>query len=452
MYSKYAGRNSIIDYGYGFVNCNGTSPTSISLNFMEGCMPQGNDPNAPPGTPPTFALYNISATGLKNSLFSNSKCEGTPDRTEMATYEQMEFNQCFLNDGDVMEEDSKSTRTISSFMIGKPTPTRTLFPYVLTENFVSPNCTGPTKEAHIDVSGLCDISYNYTAAPTSQNPNNYNKTRVPGSFKVSGEGVNRYREEFSDDNCQFPTGSKFSDGQLGICMPVSDFSGQVKSSKITGITNLDDVFGKFVGYLTNFNYLGNDCSGGLASLTVQDTSNTCYPGSSSSGAALYYKQSCNATSLLFATYSENTCDNSQVQSVSARPPSCYNNSPQDMEGVARSSKTTCMVSPATNPNPTPVQQPTTKPAPTPTKNSPTKNSPTKNSPTKNSPTKNSPTKNSPTKPKSPVKTPTKPKSPVKTPTKPKAPVKTPTKPKAPVKTPTKPKAPVKTPTKPNNQQ
>ena len=390
---------------------------------MEGCMLQGNE---------TYATYNISATGVENSLFSNSKCQGPPDSTEKYTYAQMEFNQCFLNDGPEMKEDAKSTRAISSFMIGQPIPTKTLFPYVLTENFASPDCTGPAKEAHIDVSGLCDIRYNYTAAPTPQNPNNYNKTRLPGSFKVSGEGVNRYNEQFSDDNCQFSTGSKVSDGQLGVCMTFSGPSNQVKSSKFTGITNLDDVFGKFVGYLTNFNYLGKNCTGGLASLTLQDTSKTCYPGSYSTGGAVYIKQSCNATSLFYTTYSESTCDNSKVQSVSSRPPSCYNNQPEDMDSVAKSSKTACMVSA------TPAPAPTTKPAPAPTPANPV----------------NSPVK-TPTKPKSPAPTkrnspaPTKRKSPA--PTKPKSPVKTPTKPKSPVKTPTKPNPSKPTPSKPNQQ-
>lgn len=438
MYSKYAGRKFIIEYGYGVEDCNSNSLTSIALGFTEGCMSQNGDPGNP--GPPTYATYNISSMGIEFSLFSNSKCEGPPDSKEFITYEQMEFNRCFPNDGDVLDEDNKSSKTVTTFMIaptrnptraptykkGAPTPRPTLiptmqrFPYVLTENFESSDCTGPAMYAHIDVSGICDIGYSYVFAPTAQDPNNYNKTREAGSFKISGEGANRFRQQFSDDKCQTPVGPKRSDGPLGNCLTSSssDPSSVVRSSKFTGITNLDGLFKKFEGYLANSNYLGKDCTGGLTSVSLQDTSKTCYPGSGYNGGGFFYKQTCNATSLFYKSYSDSTCGDSQLQSVSTYKPSCYNKSPESIDNVALSSKQACMVpipvtkSPVKQPTPSvkptvksPVTQPTTKPAPSP----PTKTAPTKPAPTTTAPTKPSPKpapKPTPTKP-APGKQPTK---------------------------------------------
>jgi hypothetical protein len=203
----------------------------------------------------------------------------------------LEFNQCHPNDGDDPDEDRKSSREVTTFLLaptraptpaptykkGAPTPKPTAsptlqkFPYLLTENFASNDCTGPGKDVYVEVTGVCDIHFSYTLAPTAENPNNYEKTQQPGSFKISAEGGNRYKESFSDDQCLISTAPKRTEGTLGFCMPVtsSDPSNPTRSAKYSGITNLNDLLEKYPGYLVYSDYLGNDCTGGLTSLFLQ---------------------------------------------------------------------------------------------------------------------------------------------------------------------------------------
>ena len=282
MYSKFSTRNFFISYGYGFNNCGGTSPVTISLNFMEGCLPEEVG----------YATYKFSATGAEVKKYSDSACNTAPLESINYTYDQLEFNQCHPNDGDNPDEDRKSSREVTTFLLaptraptpaptykkGAPTPRPTAsptlqkFPYLLTENFASTDCTGPAKDIYIDVSAVCDVSFSYQLAPTAENPNNYAKTLNPGSFKISAEGGHRYRESFSDDKCLTPTAPKRIEGTLGLCMTAtsSDPSNPTRSStKYSGITNLNDLYQKYPGYLVYSDYLGNDCTGGLTSLFFQ---------------------------------------------------------------------------------------------------------------------------------------------------------------------------------------
>ena len=221
-------------------------------------------------------------------------------------------------------------------------PTLQKFPYLLTENFASNDCTGPGKDVYVEVTGVCNIHFSYTLAPTAENPNNYEKTQQPGSFKISAEGVNRYKESFSDDKCLTPTAPKRTEGTLGFCMPVtsSDPSNPTRSTKYSGITNLNDLLEKYPGYLVYSDYLGNDCTGGLTSLFLQDPSKTCYPNPSTPDAS-YSKSTCDAASLYTEAYSDATCT-TQV-AIYPYPPTCRNKSPEEISSVAKSSKTTCSV-------------------------------------------------------------------------------------------------------------
>ena len=326
---------------------------------MDGCIPQTGDQDVLTGF---YETYTFSATGAVVRKYSNNACQGIPDETIESTYDEMEFNQCQPNDRD---EDKKSSRQVTKFLLvpttfptraptyknGAPTPiptpapTRQKFPYVLTENFVSTDCSGPAKEAHIDVSGVCDISFDY-------NPSNDEKTQNPGSYKISGEGAHRYKESFSDDKCTISNGKR-SDGPLGLCMQITNYgpdnqitnsgpNNQIKSAKFTGITNLNDLFNKYPGYLVYSDYLDNDCNGGLHSLTLQDPSKTCSPNDSGMGAA-FYKASCNATTLFSEKYSDDTC----TSRLSRFPykPSCRNKTPGEIYSVAKSSKESCSTLP-----------------------------------------------------------------------------------------------------------
>jgi len=394
LYNKYSDRNFYITYGYGFDNCAGSSPTNIYLNFMEGCVPQTDNGKANG----KYSTYTFTATGVIVKEYTDNACTGSFTTTTL-TYNDIGFNKCNPNE----DEDAKSTLSTSTFLLvptqiptraptyapGKPTPRPTvaptiqIFPYVLTENFLSTNCAGPVAQAHVDVTGICDISYTWTQIPG--NPDHYDKTRNPGSFKRSAEGANRYRQEFSDDNCQTSKGSKHDDGPLGQCISVtsSDPKNPVKSTKLTGITKIDDLPKKYPGYVAYADYLGDNCDGSLVSLSLQDQTKTCWSNTGADAIAPYGKTTCDYNSFYSEAYSDATCTK-QVVKYPYQQESCRKKSLEEISSVAKSSKTTCNVlpgppskSPTSAPTLKPTSAPTLKPTLFPTKAFPTKAFPTK---------------------------------------------------------------------------
>jgi len=378
LYSKYSGHNFYITYGYGFDNCAGSSPTTITLNFLDGCVTQRDDQGHITGG----ATYTFTATGVNLKEYTDSACQGQPYRNDSPSYDTIGFKQCNPNEDD---EDAKSTIDTTKFLMvptqnptraptyapGKPTPKPTAsptlqkFPFLLQENFLSTDCSGTAKVVHVDVTGVCDISYSWTKAPNANDPNHYDKTLNPGSYMRFAEGESRYRQQFSDDKCKMPIGSKSNDGPpLGQCYQSGDPSGQSKSVKYTGITNLSDLVKKYPGYLVYSDYLGNDCSGDLVGVTFQDSTKTCYPNNMGGTAGVAFSRTtCDANSFYSEMYSDGGC----TMQVAKYPyqPGCRNKSPEEISSSAKSTKNTCNLLPGP-PTKSPTIAPTFKPTTLPT--------------------------------------------------------------------------------------
>ena len=74
MYSKFSTRNFYISYGYGFTNCGGSSPVTINLNFMDGCLPEEDYEGNISG----YTTFKFTATGAEIKRYSDSACTTAP--------------------------------------------------------------------------------------------------------------------------------------------------------------------------------------------------------------------------------------------------------------------------------------------------------------------------------------------------------------------------------------